>query len=215
MLHFYATQLPLGFSGLIFANFLCDAMQTLVSGVNSITAVATQDVLEHAQFAQKRTTNRLAFARVVTLLLGALTTAIALAVAWFAQASGKNIFDLMPKTFNMFIGPLGSLFLIGMFLPRATARSAVPAVIGAMIVSIIWNYWKEILRIPFIWQFAKHAFAEPFDLSIMWAYAVACVSGVVFAAGLSLLVDGSDDHPGRDYTWWSVMRRPLPAPNDL
>ena len=47
MPHFYATQLPLGFGGLILANFLCDAMQTLVSGVNSITAVATQDVLEH------------------------------------------------------------------------------------------------------------------------------------------------------------------------
>src|SRR4029079_9673861 len=44
MLHFYATQLPIGFSGLIFANFLCDAMQTLVSGVNRIQALAPPHV---------------------------------------------------------------------------------------------------------------------------------------------------------------------------
>jgi SSS family solute:Na+ symporter len=212
MLHFFATQLPLGFSGLIFANFLCDAMQTLVSGVNSITAVATQDVLDHSRLAQKSAgANRLALARGVTLLLGGLTTGIALVVAWFAEASGRNIFDLMPKTFNMFIGPLGALFLIGMFLPRATARSAVPAVAGAMLVSIVWNYWKEILSVPFVWQFARRVFTTPFDLSIMWAYGVACVSGVVFAAVLSLTVDSGDDHPGRAYTWWSVMRRPLPS----
>src|SRR3982751_3494231 len=111
MPHFYATQLPLGFGGLILANFLCDAMQTLVSGVNSITAVATQDVLDHSRLAQKSAgTNRLALARGITLLLGGLTTGIALVVAWFAEASGRNIFDLMPKTFNMFIGPLGALF---------------------------------------------------------------------------------------------------------
>src|SRR5947207_1071885 len=72
MPHFYATQLPLGFGGLILANFLCDAMQTLVSGVNSITAVATQDVLEHARFVKQGIPSRLGLARKLTLLLGGL-----------------------------------------------------------------------------------------------------------------------------------------------
>ena len=63
MPHFYATQLPLGFGGLILANFLCDAMQTLVSGVNSIAAVATQDVLQHSSLAQGGTASRLRVAR--------------------------------------------------------------------------------------------------------------------------------------------------------
>ena len=81
MPHFYATQLPLGFGGLILANFLCDAMQTLVSGVNSITAVASQDVLEHSRVARKQVHNRLATARLMTLGLGLATTMIALGVA--------------------------------------------------------------------------------------------------------------------------------------
>ncbi|HMC12347.1 MAG TPA: sodium/solute symporter [Pirellulaceae bacterium] len=212
MPHFYATQLPLGFGGLILANFLCDAMQTLVSGVNSITAVATQDVLEHAKAAREGVSNRLGLARRLTLVLGGMTTLIALGVAWLAEASGKNIFELMPKTFNMFIGPLGSLFLIGMFLPRATGRTATPAVLGAVAVSVVWNYWKEILSIPLVWHFAKHVVQQPFDLSIMWAYAIACLSGLVFAIVLSLLFDKGGDHPGRAFTWWAIMQRPLPAP---
>ena len=40
----FAHQLPAGIGGVILAVLLCDAMQTLVSGVNSISAVFTTDV---------------------------------------------------------------------------------------------------------------------------------------------------------------------------
>ena len=113
--------------------------------------------------------------------------------------------------FDMFIGPLGALFLIGMFLPRATGRTATPAVLGAVIVSIVWNYWKEILSLPLVWRVASHVFEKPFDLSIMWSYAVACLSGLAFGVVLSLLIEKGGDHPGRAYTWWAVMQRPLPT----
>jgi SSS family solute:Na+ symporter len=195
---------------LILANFLCDAMQTLVSGVNSIAAVATQDVLQHSSTAPTAGSSQLRVARKLTLILGGLTTLIALLVAALSATSGRNIFDLMPKTFNMFIGPLGALFLIGMFIPRATSRSAVPAVLGAVGLSVIWNYWKAILSVPAIWKVGRQVFQEPFDLSIMWSYAVACVSGVLFALALSLIVEKGGDHPGRQFTWWAVMKRPLP-----
>jgi len=213
MPHFYANQLPLGFGGLILANFLCDAMQTLVSGVNSISAVATQDVLQHSRLAQDGVPSKLGVARKITLALGGLTTIIALVVAALTQTSGKNIFDLMPKTFNMFIGPLGALFLIGMFVPRATGRTATPAVLLAVAVSVVWNYWNEILSLPFIWPIARRVFEKPFDLSIMWSYGVACVSGLLAGIVLSLVLERGGDHPGRRFTWWAVMQRPLPHPH--
>jgi len=197
MPHFYATQLPLGFGGLILANFLCDAMQTLVSGVNSITAVATQDVLEHSSLARQGVASRLGTARKLTLLLGLATTLIALGVAALAQSSAKNIFDLMPKTFNMFLGPLGALFLIGMFLPRVTGRTVTPAVLIGLGVSILWSYWREIFR-------------TSYDLSIMWAIALPCMFTVLLAAGLALLFESGGDHPGRRFTWRAVMQRPVP-----
>lgn len=211
MPHFFATQLPLGFGGLILANFLCDAMQTLVSGVNSITAVATQDVLQHSAMAKDGVPSKLGVARKLTLLLGSMTTVIAIAVAALSAQSGRNIFDLMPKTFNMFIGPLGALFLMGMFLPRVTGKTAVPAVLAAVGVSVIWNYWSAILSIPAVWAIASRYCEKPFDLSIMWSYGVACVSGLFFAVVFSLLFESGGDHPGRQYTWWAIMKRPLPA----
>jgi Na+/proline symporter len=211
MPHFFATQLPLGFGGLILANFLCDAMQTLVSGVNSITAVATQDVLEHGGVLRTTSKSRLNVARMLTVVLGCLTTGIALGVAWLANSSGKNIFDLMPKTFNLFIGPMGSLFLIGMFLPRVTGRTATPAVLLALGVSIVWNYWREILSIPLVRTFTSGVIEQPVDLSMSWAYAVSCVAGIIFAAILSLLFEKGGDHPGRRFTWWAVMQRPVPT----
>jgi SSS family solute:Na+ symporter len=212
MPHFYATQLPVGFGGLILANFLCDAMQTLVSGVNSITAVATQDVLEHSRVARSTARSRLGTARLLTLVMGQVTTGIALGVAHMASSSGKNILDLMPRTFNMFLGPLGALFMIGMFLPRATGRTATPAVLAGLGVSVTWSYFKELLSIPAVWSVGRLFFSEPFDLSISWAIAVPCVFTVLLAAFLSLVIEPGGDHRGRRFTWWSVMQRPVPKP---
>jgi SSS family solute:Na+ symporter len=204
MPHFFAHQLPLGFGGLILANFLCDAMQTLVSGVNSVTAVASQDILEHSRLRHSRKfahTNqgRLATARVLTVALGLTTTLIALGAARLAEGSGMNIFDLMPPAFNVFLGPLGALFLIGMFQPRVTATTAFLATIAAVAVSFLWNYDTLL-------------FGKNFDLSMCGAIAVPCTFGFLFAAALSLVLDSPGDHPGRRFTWHAVMQRPVPTP---
>lgn len=194
MPYFYAHQLPIGCGGLVLANFLCDAMQTLVSGVNSITAVASNDLIKRVSKRQRTEQDMLKLARVLTLGLGLLTTVIALLIAGLAHSSGKNIVDLMPRAFNMFLGPLASLFLIGMFVPRARARSAFIAGLTALGTSICWSYYRQL-------------FGASFDLSPQWAIALPCVTGVLTGCVLSLLLDGSEEHPGRDYCWWRVMRR--------
>jgi SSS family solute:Na+ symporter len=214
MPHFYATQLPVGFGGLILANFLCDAMQTLVSGVNSITAVAAQDVLEHSRLVRSRDHNHLKTARLLTLGMGIITTLTALLVARMANSSGKNLIDLMPRTFNMFLGPLGALFMIGMFLPRATARTAITAVVSGLTISVIWNYFKEVLSIPIVWSVGRHFFDAPFDLSISWAIAIPCLSTLFLAVILSFVVETGDSHHGERFTWYAVMRRPVPHPTE-
>jgi SSS family solute:Na+ symporter len=199
MPHFFANQLPLGFGGLILANFLCDAMQTLVSGVNSVTAVASQDILEHSRWARTKVHDRLGTARILTLALGLGTTLIALGAARLAQGSGMNIFDLMPPAFNVFLGPLGALFLIGLFIPRATARTALAAIAAALVVSFVWNYDTLL-------------FGPQLDLSVCGAIAIPCTFGFALAAVLSMILDSDSDHPGRRFTWWAVMQRPVPNP---
>ena len=193
---FFAHQLPAGLAGLILASFLCDAMQTLDSGVNSITAVATKDVFERLFPQGDRWMSELALARMLTVCVGLVVTLLALAVAYNVEHSGRNIVDLMPRSFNMFLGPLASLFFIGMFLPRATARSAIPAVLAGLTLSIVWSYWREI-------------FGTTYQPTITLAIAAPCTTSVALAAVLSLIVERGGYHAGRDYVWRAVMKRPL------
>ena len=58
-----------------------------------------------------------------------------------------TLVGMMPKFFNLFVGPLAACFLIGMFLPRCTARSAVPAVLTGLTVSVVWSWFPEITTI--------------------------------------------------------------------
>src|SRR5262249_29831139 len=144
--YFLGHELPAGCAGLIIAGFLCDALQTLEAGVNSITAVVTSDVVGRMKSRGKPWLGELALARVLTVVIAALVTLNALWVTYHAQTHGHTIIDLMPKMFNMFVGPLAALFFIGMFLPRCTARSALPAVFLGMAVSVTWSWWKEIFK---------------------------------------------------------------------
>jgi solute:Na+ symporter, SSS family len=227
--YFFSHQLPAGLGGLILAGFLCDAMQTLVSGVNSVTAVATKDVFERLYPQGQRWLNELTLARIVTVALGITVTLLAEAVAYLSHDSGLNIIDLMPKTFNMFLGPLASLFLIGMFLPRCGGKAAVTAVLLALLLAITWNYWGDIpgmlRRVGLTdaaasWQsiLGTNDQGRPktptislsTGLPYLTSFCVAAVLATVFrACGLD------QRHGGRDYNWFAVMRRPVPQPGEL
>jgi SSS family solute:Na+ symporter len=204
MPYFYAYQLPAGLGGLILAGFLCDAMQTLASGVNSITAVATKDVFNRLLASGEKTISELTVARVLTLLVGLATTVTAYMVAYLQTHSSLNILDLMPKFFNLFLGPLATLFLIGMFVPRATARSAIPAVLGSVLISIVWSWWPEIYA-----NCRGISIKQAPVPTITLAVGVPYLSGFVLATILSFLVEQPGPNPGRDYTWRAVLRRPL------
>ncbi|MSR58104.1 MAG: hypothetical protein EXS05_10560 [Planctomycetaceae bacterium] len=194
MPHFFAHQLPAGVGGVILAVLLCDAMQTLVSGVNSISAVFTGDLSVRLQGGGAKRFAELNLARLLTVLVGLLVTALALALAWKTrQHPETNIMQMMAPAFNMFLGPLASLFLIGMFL-KVSARAAVPAVLCSVVISFIWSYWKELFGSRY----------EPtFTLSIGVPY----LSSFAIAALLGPLVDRGTPHAGQDYTWRAVMRR--------
>lgn len=203
---FFVHQLPAGIGGLILAGFLCDAMQTLVSGVNSISAVASKDVFNRLMSPKRRWLTELTLARGLTIVMGVLVTGLAYGVAYTAQNSGRNIVDQMPRFFNMFLGPLASLFLIGMFLPRCTARSTIPAIIIATLLSATWSWWGEIAAVLNAWGISVGTGTPTITLAI----AVPYVGAFAAAAVLGYLVEPVKDHAGREYTWRAIMKRPPP-----
>ena len=194
--HFLGHQLPVGCAGLIIAAFICDAMQTLESGVNSITAVVTNDVIPRLRRGRPRILSELTFARVLTVIITALVTTNAYFVSQQQLTGGLTLIDMMPKFFNMFVGPLASLFFIGMFLPRCTARSAVPAAMVGLVVSIIWSW------------FFKRVFQTERDPTPFLAICVPWLSSIATAFILSFLIERGGPHAGHAYTWFSIVKGP-------
>lgn len=196
--HFLGSQLPAGCAGLVMAAFLCDAIQTLESGVNAITAVVTNDFVPRLRRGGSRHLSDLGVARLLTVVISAVVTANAYFVVQVTSHHGLTIIDMMPKFFNMFVGPLASLFFIGMFLPWCTKRSAVPAVLVGLGISVIWSWWKQI-------------FGTEYALSPVLAIAVPCTTSFTLAALLGVfehLARRGAKHPGCDYTWRAILRRP-------
>jgi SSS family solute:Na+ symporter len=212
---FYAFELPAGFGGLILVSFLCDAMQTLGSGVNSIAAVVTKDVM-----GDRATSNGggVRSARLVTLGVGAVSTVLAVLAASYAMHASKSIFDMLPRMFNMFLGPLAVMFMIGMFYRRATAPVILLVVLITQVFSTTWSWWGEVpLLLDFLgldgfiegWIsiLGIDSAGKPRTPSVMLAVAAPVLFGLAIGAVCSRLF-GRDQHSGTELTWRSVMRRP-------
>jgi SSS family solute:Na+ symporter len=212
---FYANQLPAGFAGLILVSFLCDAMQTLVSGVNSISAIITKDVTDHRGPSARL--NELWLARAVTVFVGVASTGLALAAGKFALNAGHTIFDMLPRMFLMFLGPMGAMFMVGMFFRRATPRVILATVLITQAFSFLWSWWAEIPALagqmgltslaeywPSILGYDGEVLRKP---SVMLAVGAPGLFGIVLGGLLSLLF-GNSNHLGTAYTWRAVLSRP-------
>lgn len=219
MPRFFADVLPAGFGGLILVSFLCDALQTLGSGVNSIAAIISRDTAQHGGGPEAQ---RIRFARISTLFVGALTTVLAVGAAYYALHSKATIFDMLPRMFNMFLGPLAVMFMIGMFYRRATPSLTITVVLVTQLMSSLWSWWGEVPGL--LNRFGLMGAAErwtsilgtmpnaagemvPRTPSVLLAVFMPVAFGLLLGAIASLLF-GRDDHPGVAFTWKNVLSRP-------
>mgnify|MGYP003599562277 CR=1 FL=1 len=204
--HFLGSHLPPGCAGLVIAAFLCDAIQTLEAGVNSITAVATNDLVPRLRRGGRRRFSELGFVRVMVVGVCLVVTCNAYFVSFVIDAYKYGLMEMLPKFFNLFVGPLASMFFIGMFLPRATTRTVLPSVAVGMTVAVLWNWWAQIVGTHHAWWRATFGSGDP--PTFLLAIAVPTLTTFGTAALLSLVVERGGWHPGHDYTWRAVLRRP-------
>ncbi|MCA9121463.1 MAG: sodium/solute symporter [Planctomycetaceae bacterium] len=113
--HFIAFHLPIGVSGLVVSAMFAAAMSSIDSGVNSITAVVTTDILD--RFGMKPSTERqhvfvarsLAFGIGATVVVGSM---------FVGQIPG-NITEVTNKTVNLMVPMIFSLFFFALFVPSS------------------------------------------------------------------------------------------------
>lgn len=238
--YFLGSQLPAGCAGLIVSAFLCDAIQTLESGANGITAVVVNDFLTRSREPAEKLIKqlpetqseageaivtasapprendpyvpppiieitpepahevthagqRLRIARVLAFVVSIIVASMACVVAYVQQELKLTIFDMMPRFFNMFVGPLAAIFFAGMFLPRCTTRSILPAALAGLVLAIVWSWWEVIFQTK----------TRP---TFLLAIAIPCVSTFALAWLLSLVLDQPEEHHGSRFTWWSIVK---------
>ena len=136
---FAVHHLPPGVGGAILAALIAAAMSSIDSGINSIATVTT---VELKRGKNRGEGNHVRFAMAVTCGAGIFITAAAYLLSFMPQKWG--IVAALPRTFNAVTGPLGGLFLIGMFLPRAGQRAAIVGAICGMLVSVSLGYSEQI-----------------------------------------------------------------------
>lgn len=155
---FVVNRLPPGLAGGLLAAMLAASMSTIDSGINSAAAVLSVEwrrwranAGREPESAATGRGNHVRSTQVLTLLLGLFVTASAYQLN--EMTGQRNIVEMMPRSFNCFIGPLGGLFLTGIFLPRAGGRVAIAATLAGLAASIGLSYGQEIFKLPAMLSF--------------------------------------------------------------
>lgn len=192
---FIRIYLPSGMRGLVVAALFAAAMSTIDSGANSISTIVTVDFFRKLRNGAVSPKVELRLARVLTASMGVVI--VAGTIFLYHISKGTDLITLCQKGFNCFLGPLGALFVLGMFASRVTPASIIPAIIVGELVGIGTSYSTEL-------------FGEPFSthLVVPASWLATIVSAYVFAF---LLGTRATDEQ-RQWMWGPVVRsQPLPA----
>jgi len=127
---FIKQQLPAGIAGLVIAGVFAAAMSSLDSSMNSIATAVTTDF--YRRFNPDAPDHKcLTLARVVTVILGALGTGVALLLAMY-QERLKSLWFTFTKIMGLVGGSLAGIFLLAVFTKRASGTATlIGAIAGA------------------------------------------------------------------------------------
>ena len=116
--HFIGTELPVGVRGLIIAALVAAAISTLDSDLNSLAAVTVQDY--YLRFRPKASDkNQFRLARIVVILTGVLSLAIAML---YAHWGGEGVLGIIFGLYAIFSAGIVGIFMLGLFTRRANKQ---------------------------------------------------------------------------------------------
>ena len=192
---FISLHMPPFLRGLVVAALFAAAMSTIDSGANSTSTILIIDFLRPLTPSIMKSDGELRYARLLTATMG--VTVVLYTLGLYHVSKGTDIITLSQKGFNCFLGPLGATFVLGMFFPRVTPRSLIPAFLIGEVFGIGSSFSEEFLAIPFSTHLVVPA---------SWT------TTIVFALLFSVILNTRATENQRSWTWIEVMRnRPAPS----
>lgn len=168
MPRFIVEELPPGISGLLLAALLAAAMSSLSSGINSVAAVVSGDLVGRWRPAAASSSLRLA--KAIAVAAGLLAIGLAAATAWGVSRTNWNLIDLSQRLNHIFVGPLAVLFLAGMLLARVDVRAGLAGFLAG-------TGWSLLVA------FGSGGIGLEAPLSFTWLVPGSFLAGLAVAAG--------------------------------
>ena len=184
---FVRLKFPAGVVGLLVAALMAATMSSVDSGIHSITTALIVDFRDRLvpAWRPKTEAGEMLVARVMVVVIGA----IAIVLACFVGQLG-DVFAVAKKTVGAFAAPLLAVFVLGLFVRRATAAGVLLGTFAGAVVTL-WFTFSE-------------TFSDWFS---MWVFVVGFVSSVVFSLLFSCVPGLSrTSTAGPDRTFWAVIR---------
>jgi SSS family solute:Na+ symporter len=180
---FIASGLPGGLGGVIIAALLAAAMSSLSSGLSSSASVITVDFFDRFRSKKLSDTEHLRRARYVSFVIGV----VVVVMSWYVGTVHGNLFEIVNKTVNLLVGPLAGLFLLAMFVPRATTFGTLVGTAAGVLVVIVVNHWEPLSLVSEQWTGVPRM---PRPVSFLWATPLALATQVGLGALVSHLPIG-------------------------
>jgi len=161
--YFVIHELPSGLPGVFLAAIFAASMSTISSGINSLTSSSLIDfyrrLWRRPELSEAR---QLRIARWLTFIYGAMVIVLAFLVQQFG-----TLLEATNKVIGLIGGPLVGLFLLGILVPRATARGALFGWATGLAMTL-WTCFGT-------------------DVSFLWYALTGCLCTMVVGYAVSLL----------------------------
>ncbi len=144
---FIRYYLPSGLRGMVVAALFAAAMSTIDSGANSVSTIVTVDFFRPLSGGDVTAQTELRRARMITATMGLFIVAYTIGV--YHASKGTDIITLCQKGFNCFLGPMGAVFFLGMFMRSATPASVIPAFVVGEIFGVCSSYSFDLFEIEY------------------------------------------------------------------
>jgi solute:Na+ symporter, SSS family len=141
------TLLPEGFKGIAFAALTAAIVASLAGKANSIATIFTLDIYKKAINKEADESKLVITGKVTVIVSMLLAVLMSLVIGEKLMGEGKQGFNYIQE-YTGFVSPgILAMFLLGFFWKRTTANAAMFAMIGGLVLSIIFKFlpmWADL-----------------------------------------------------------------------
>lgn len=184
---FVRLNFPPGVVGLLVAALMAATMSSIDSGIHSVTTALVVDFRDRLfpGLRPKTDAGEMRVARITLVIIGV----IAVTLACFVGQLG-DVFAVAKKTTAAFGGPLLAVFIVGLFVKRATWLGVLLGTFAGAAITV--------------WQMEQHP-----DWFSLWFWPIGFFSAIGLSLVLSLIPVSKDGIAEKaTLTWFSVVRTP-------